>query len=294
MDEKQYFNYPITEVIKRRISVRTYEPQPLSVENKRKIMEFIDDTTGPFTPKVRFELIDDLSVAENTGKKIGTYGVIRGAKTYILVAVERGDGDLEQVGYILEKVILFATSLGLGTCWLGGTFKREGFERLLELKDQEYMPVITPIGYPQNKKSLIDNIVRFAAGSNKRLKWEQLFYKETLDTPLLKEEISQQYAIALEMVRMAPSASNKQPWRVVKEKDQFHFYLQRNKGYNKTLGFDIQRIDIGIAMCHFEMTINNHGLTGEWINDGGTKAGMQLEQMEYITSFNINSSIIES
>jgi len=32
----------------------------------------------------------------------------------------------------------------------------------------------------------------------------------------------------------------------------------------KALGYDIQRIDIGIAMCHFEMTLVEAGIKGSW------------------------------
>ena len=75
----------------------------------------------------------------------------------------------------------------------------------------------------------------------------------------------------LEMVRWAPSASNKQPWRIVRIGDAWHFFLQRTKGYGKgTLLFrmlrlaDLQRVDIGIAMCHFELTARSLGLSGRW------------------------------
>lgn len=71
----------------------------------------------------------------------------------------------------------------------------------------------------------------------------------------------------LEMVRLAPSASNKQPWRIIKDGEGFHFYLSPSKGYSKNLGLDIQRIDMGIAMCHFELTAKDLGLSGSWTAD---------------------------
>jgi nitroreductase len=74
------------------------------------------------------------------------------------------------------------------------------------------------------------------------------------------------------MVRIAPSASNKQPWRIVQTGNAWHFYLQRTKRYGKgTLLFkflrlaDLQRVDMGIAMCHFELTARSLGLQGHWI-----------------------------
>ena len=72
------------------------------------------------------------------------------------------------------------------------------------------------------------------------------------------------------MVRKGPSASNKQPWRVVKEGNLWHFYLQRTPGYRERMLVrlftvaDMQRLDMGIAMCHFELMARDLGLAGKW------------------------------
>ena len=65
-------------------------------------------------------------------------------------------------------------------------------------------------------------------------------------TSIEKEKLD--YIIAC--VRFAPSAVNKQPWRIVVDGDKVHFYEKRSKGYVAD-GWDVQKIDMGIAMCHF-------------------------------------------
>ena len=72
------------------------------------------------------------------------------------------------------------------------------------------------------------------------------------------------YESPLEMVRLAPSASNKQPWRIVKDNNLYHFYEQQLSGYSKSFAYDIQRIDMGIAACHFHLTAIEKGLKGEF------------------------------
>ena len=73
------------------------------------------------------------------------------------------------------------------------------------------------------------------------------------------------------MVRLGPSASNKQPWRIIKDGNAWHFYLQRTRGYGDGLTFkllrlaDLQRVDMGIAMSHFELTATELGLKGQWV-----------------------------
>jgi len=260
--ENQAFQESIAEVIKKRKSIRNYKAEVLTEELKAAIKDYAVTLQGPFDKKVRFELVDYGTLLEETGGKIGTYGVIKGAKAYIAGIIEKGEKDLEQLGYVFEKIILYATFLGLGTCWLGGTFKREEFQKILDLKENEILPTVTPIGYIEEKKGVLDSVMRLAVGSNNRKEWRELFFHQSFNSPL--EETETAYTLPLEMVRLAPSASNKQPWRIVKDKKAWHFYLCPTKGYGKALGFNIQRIDIGIAMCHFEMTARSQGLEGNW------------------------------
>jgi len=86
-------------------------------------------------------------------------------------------------------------------------------------------------------------------------------------------------------VRLAPSASNRQPWRILKEKRSniFHFYLERAKIYAKAIKrIDMQKVDMGIAMCHFELAARELGLTGSWQQQGNQT---NREDKEYIISW---------
>src|SRR5664279_2416877 len=76
---------------------------------------------------------------------------------------------------------------------------------------------------------------------------------------------------------MAPSATNKQPWRIVRTARpgggaDWHFHMVRSKGYGKGSALftvlriaDLQRVDLGIAMCHFELVARESGLDGSWV-----------------------------
>ena len=101
----------------------------------------------------------------------------------------------------------------------------------------------------------------------KRQPPRELFFREDFTTPLDIEGSG--YAFPLEMVRLAPSASNKQPWRVIGKDGATHFYLKRTPGYRernkKMFGIaDLQRVDMGIAMCHFHLAAKEAGLAGGW------------------------------
>ncbi len=95
------------------------------------------------------------------------------------------------------------------------------------------------------------------------------------------------YADPLEILRLGPSASNRQPWRVVKESgmDIFHFYLGRSRGYDRLIkAVDLQRIDMGIAMSHFELTARELGLCGRWEKMPSSLSPLP-ERTEYVRSW---------
>lgn len=72
--------------------------------------------------------------------------------------------------------------------------------------------------------------------------FEELFFDGTFDLPLTREKAGV-FAEPLDMVRLAPSAVNKQPWRVVVADNAAHFYLKRSKGFVHGSHLDMQKID---------------------------------------------------
>ena len=162
--ENYIFNRSITEVIKERMSIRSYKARPLEENLKMNIVDYLENLEGPFNDKARYKLID-IKTSEDNNIKLGTYGMIRGASFFIAATANHGEMSLEELGYELEKFILYATSLGLGTCWLGGTFKKSEFAKVMGLNGEEILPIVTPIGYPSAKTNILDSLVRIVAGS---------------------------------------------------------------------------------------------------------------------------------
>jgi hypothetical protein len=143
------------------------------------------------------------------------------------------------------------------------------------------IPAVVAIGYAARKPGGIDRLIRRGAQGDRRFGWERLFFTDNFGAALPRQAAGE-YALPLEMVRLAPSASNKQPWRIVRQGERWHFYLRRTPGYREAMlnrlftQADMQRIDIGIAMCHFDLTARELGLNGKWerhdpgleLNDG--------------------------
>lgn len=275
----------IIETIQIRKSCRTYGNRSIEPEKLAELRQFLaTNTKTPFGSKVRFLLLDFNELEISELKNLTTYGVIKGARQFIVGTVIKQSKAMEDFGYCMEKNILKATSMGLGTCLLGGTFKRSGFAGKINLGESELLPVVSPVGYSSDKRSVVDRMFRFVAASDKRKPWYELFYLHDIDTFLDKEN-SGSFDTPLECVRIAPSASNKQPWRIIKGRDQksFYFYLKRTPGYeNIVKDIKLQNVDMGIAMCHFELSANELGFTGDWnVNNPQIKS----DGMEYIVNW---------
>lgn len=264
-------HYSVVDAIQSRYSCRTYQNTTLSTENKSELLKYVlDNQAGQFGAMSRFQ-IGTISSGPAILKRLNTYGFIKGVNEYIVGAMTSStDGlELEEFGFVLERIILKATSLGLGTCWMGGTFRKSIFSKMISLKDDEILPAVIAIGYPAEKRGFTDQVIRGFVKATRRKSWDKLFFNEDFLTPLIKEEAND-FSTPLEMLRLAPSASNRQPWRIVTNSDGWHFFLQRTEGYQDqailkmTDKADLQRIDIGIAMCHFELTLNEMNMTGKW------------------------------
>jgi len=255
--------FPVQETIKARYSVRTYNEVSLSEDDRARILSYADTSQNPFGVPVTFRFLEKKD--ELSSEKLGTYGVIKGTKLYIGATVPEGKFALEALGYEFERLILYATSLGFGTCWLAGTFNRTGFASAMGVKAHELFPAVSAIGYSADKKSMTESIFRMTLRSDHRKPWDQIFYDNNFETPMSKESAGK-YSEPLEMARLSPSATNKQPWRVVRSNQIYHFYEDKTPGYSDKLSFDLQMVDVGISACHFVLTAQEMGLTGNIVN----------------------------
>lgn len=86
------------------------------------------------------------------------------------------------------------------------------------------------------------------------------------------------------MVRLGPSASNKQPWRLVIQDGSCHFYEYKTPGYTDRFPYDIQRIDMGIAAAHFDFAVKEKGLRGTFNTSSQPKIDLP-EHVEYVFSW---------
>lgn len=268
----------IFSLIQTRRSVRTYDGAPLKPEHRDALAAYSAEISTPWGIAPEFRLLD---AAEHGLKS----PVVTGEHLYFAAKLPRQEHAEEAFGYAFEKLVLYAWSLGIGTVWLGGTLNRDAFQKAMDLGSGELMPCASPLGYPAKKPSLRESLMRKGVGADTRLPFGELFFDRDFGHPLTTEAAGP-LARPLEAVRLAPSAVNKQPWRVVTAEDAAHFYLKRNKGLVGEATGDLQKIDLGIALCHFCLTAEAEGLKPVLVQED---PGLEPEgDMPYIASVRVS------
>lgn len=228
----------IKQVIKTRKSIRTFDGKKITNEDKENLLSYINTIQNPYDIPVEFVFLDS--------NKFGLSSpVITGEDFYIAAKVPKVEHCEEAFGYSFEMMILYAWSIGIGTTWIGGTLNRDLFEKAARTADDEYMMIVTPVGYPSADRSEIDVKLREMVRGDERMHVSKLFFEGDFSKPLNSNEDW------IEAVRWAPSAANRQPWRIVRDGNAYHFHVEHARGYSSNVDWDVQKIDVGIAISHF-------------------------------------------
>lgn len=258
----------IIEAMQRRRSVRNYNGIPLAKEVYDDLKKIMDESFTFFGGDVtirlkRFDLKGDL--------KPGTYGVIKGASDFFLLGIGDDDESALTAGFQFEQVVLRAWQMGLGTCWIAGTFKNSDFNRGEEWPEGESLKVICPVGFHE-KPRFLDKVTRLAIGSDKRKPFSDLFFDGNFNTPLSHDS---KFSESLTMLRLAPSSTNSQPWRAVVDGDAVHFFcVPKSK---------ISVLDCGIGICHFYETEKFRGQNGKFFKLPDAPA--EHDKWKYLVSY---------
>lgn len=251
----------IKKLIEERYSVRAYTKDKIESTKKECLLRLMEELK---TDNFRFDLID---YTFDDNMKIGTYGMISGAHSFIVGIINKDLKDDQKTamtfGENFEKLVLKATELGLGTCWMVSTFNSNTIESLINLNSNEDIVMVSPVGYG-NEKSLKHRFTRFIIKADKRKPWDELFYETDFQRPLNQSNDDKINEI-LEAVRLAPSAANKQPWRIVKTDMTFDFYIEP-KAYMsvKNQKINVTYNDMGIARCHFKLMADHYNYKTNW------------------------------
>lgn len=151
-------------VIEKRRSIRKYKNTPVPREKILKILE-----AARIAPSAGHRQPWHFIVVENkdTIKKLAKQEWAAGAPVMIVGLADQEASPgwcINDLGVAFEHIVLAATDLGLGTCWMGQSNREELVKSLLDIPDNFKVVALTTLGVsdetpgPKERKSL-DSIV---------------------------------------------------------------------------------------------------------------------------------------
>jgi len=151
--------------IRKRRSIRLYERKPVNEEKLNRVLE-----AGRLAPSAdnrqpwRFVVVTDDKIKEKLGTAYDEEWFFSAPVIIVGCAVPeeawvRMDGQeywMVDVAIAMQNMILTATELGLGTCWIAD-FDEEAARKALNLPLGVRVVAMTPLGYPAEEKRPVGN-----------------------------------------------------------------------------------------------------------------------------------------
>lgn len=247
--------YP--QIFKRK-SIRNYDLTPLEDAELENILEQINNLEPLYADiKVDLKIVFQNDVNQRMMKK---------APHYIAVFSEAKDGYKTNVGFMLQQMDLFFSANGLGSCWQGIPKPKKN---VLESSNLEFVILMA---FGKAKMPLHrTNTIEF-----KRKPLPQI------------SDIRNKGSVGtlLEAARLAPSATNSQPWFFKGNHNVIHAYVVKPNIFRAIMLKKYIRIDMGIALYHLKLAAEHLGKTTRIIFDE-TGDENAPHGYEYVTSLKI-------
>lgn len=226
----------IQEAIEARHSVRAYKDQPLSEE----IVKVLEDEIVKLNKEGQLHIQLICNEPKAFQGTMAKYGKFRNANNYLVMAGKKADDLDERIGYYGERLVLFAQTLGLNTCWVGLSYSKVPGTYVLD--EDEKIACYIAIGYGETQ------------GAGHKIKTVEQVSNATDITPSW-------FRKGVEAALLAPTAVNQQKFsfEYVGMSNNRH-QVRAKKGFSM-IGYT--RMDLGIAKYHFEIGVGNDHF--EWV-----------------------------
>lgn len=259
-----FTNIDLENAINIRRSARSFEMRPVEESKLELLQSFADKMEIPFDHDVKIRMFK-----ANMDKKL--YTVFVSPPDGMAFLANTDICSLAAVGFIGELWILYATSLGLATCWYGHYGLSE-LERIMpHLSEYAALPMpkwgygkgevegeravcITPLGYWQKEGVRFFDRVTETFISYKRKPVDAL-----LENGMTEEHLPPEILYAFDLARKAPSAANSQHWRFGVSDDFKTVTITMPVGY-KHVKWEHPNVDLGICACHFWLGLKLKGI----------------------------------
>lgn len=208
----------MTEIIKQRHSVRRFTDRSLDSEAVSLIQQEIDECNKE--SGLHIQLITDEPETFQAEKP--SYGQFKGCRNYLMIIGQK-DKDTD-AGYYGERIVLKAQELGINSCWVALTYKKNKAKGVVGHGEKLYL--VVALGYGETNGTVRKS-------------------KDVTDVSDYKSGDPDWYKSGIEAALLAPTAVNQQ---------KFKFERNGEKVRLKVAGIGFYtKIDLGIVKYHFEV-----------------------------------------
>ncbi|MBP9996875.1 MAG: hypothetical protein KBT19_06315 [Lachnospiraceae bacterium] len=222
----------ILEAMEQRKSVRSYRKEEVEERIITQLRDSLSQSRSSMAKdNIRFEVITGYSKEAKTGF---LYGIGKIHAPAMIVGIYEEEEDLVEIGFCLEKEVLYLVKEGYGTCFLG-TYDENTLKSCCKLTEKEHIGIVLVFGKPNEESRFMNGAFRNLAGSTKRKSYQEI---------LLNAKEYDEHDAIVNVVKhaiMAPSGNNVQPVRVSVQGNKAVFYLKDSHCL----------IDLGIFLAHF-------------------------------------------
>lgn len=205
------------ELMRARHSVRSFVNRPIEEEKLAVLRKAIDEVNSESGLHIQLFTEEPEAFDANASH----YGQFKGCRNYFAMVGTKEDD--EKIGWYGEKLVLLAQELGLNTCWVALTFKRN--KVVIDVQKDEKLHVVIALGY----------------GETQGVPHKS---KSASDVSNLTDDSPDWFKRGVEAALLAPTAINQQ---------KFSFTRDGRKVRARTKLTFYGRMDLGIAKYHFEL-----------------------------------------
>ncbi len=208
------------EAIKERHSVRNYKALRIEEETVTLIRQKVDEINRE--SGLHLQYIEDAGKTYN--KLLNRTSGLNSAPSVIACVGKESTEDLEEkVGYYGEKLVLYAQTLGLNTCW-AGIFSRKKIPVVIEPGEKLIISIAIGYGENQGQNHSSRPVDQISQTVGERSEW---------------------FEKGIEMALLAPTAMNQQKFVIKLNEDETVEFIDKGGFFSK--------VDLGIVRYHFEV-----------------------------------------
>lgn len=207
------------EAVTERHSVRNYLDKKIEPEKIEKIKAVIDECNREGDLHIQF-----VEYAGKTFNKLfNRFSGLGSAPSVIACVGERSDDLDERIGYFGERIVLFAQTLGLNTCW-AGMFNKNNVNAEVGAREKLLMVIAIGYGKTQGNERKSKSADKVSSAEGEAPEW---------------------FGKAVSLALLAPTAINQQNFEIILDSKGAVSFIDK--------GGPFSGVDLGIVKYHFDL-----------------------------------------